>query len=180
MLRGLSDGVHAADGSAQRIINFGGWLHTGFFQRLEDDHIGYDIVGIHWYQEMGEITCPGQSFPCPARPLHFNVIQRLQAISHGKPMWVTETNYRPLPTNSVDANNARKQSYLPPTLERYLNSPKLYPFQVVMIYELLDEPYFPGPEAQYGMFSVTKRPDGGYALGPAKPTFQSVQRIIKR
>jgi len=181
MLRGLANGVRAADGSARRMINFGGWLHTGFFQRLEDDGVPYDIVGIHWYQEMGEITCPGQSYPCPAKLQHFNVVQRLQTITHGKPMWITETNYRPLASNSVEANISRKQEYLVPTVERYLKSPALYPFQVVMIYELLDEPYHANvAEQQYGFFSVTHRPDGGYAMGRAKPTYQSVQRLVKR
>lgn len=182
MLRGLAEGVHAADASALRIINFAGWLHTGFFQKLENDRVPYDIVGIHWYQDMGEITCPGQSFPCPARPQHFNVIQRLQTITHGKPMWVTETNYSPLPNNSVEANMQRKEQYLPPTLERYLNSPNVYPFEVVMIYELLDEPNVGGGsvQTQVGLVSVTRRADGGYAMGPPKPTYQSVQRLFKR
>ena len=72
------DGGAAADGSALRIIDFAGWLHTGFLQRLENDSIPYDIVGIHWYQGFGEITCPGQALPCPARLQHFNVLQRVQ------------------------------------------------------------------------------------------------------
>jgi len=183
LLRGLSEGVHAADGSAQRIINYGGWLHTGFFQRLENDGIRYEIVGIHWYQNMGEITCPGQPFPCPGRRVHFNVIQRLQTITHGKPMWVTETNYSPLASNSAEANMQRKEQYLPPTLTRYFNSPGVYPFDVVMIYELLDEPNLGkggATQTQVGLISVARRADGGYTMGAPKPTFQSVQRVVKR
>lgn len=181
MLRGLAEGVHAADGSAQRIIDFGGWLHTGYFERIENDHIPYEIVGVHWYQDMGEITCPGQSFPCPARILHFNVIQRLQAITHGKPMWVTETSYKPLPGNSVEMNVNRKLDYLPQTLQRYMNSPSVYPFQVVMLYELLDEPHLTRvTEQQTGLFSVTRRPDGKFVLGAEKPDFRAVKRVVER
>lgn len=182
MFHGLSDGVHEADASARRIINFAGWLHTAFFQLVEDNHIPYDIVGIHWYQNMGEITCPGQSYPCPPRPLHFNVIQRLQSITHGKPMWVTETNYTPQPNVSPESNMDKKEKYLGPTLQRYLNSPAMYPFQVVMIYELLDEPNLGAGarEAQFGLITIKNRADGGFSMGEPKTAVGAVQRLFKR
>lgn len=184
LLKGLSDGVRAADRNAVRIINFAGWLHTGFFQRVEDDHIPYDIVGIHWYQGMGEITCPGQALPCPARLQHFNVIRRLQTITHGKPMWVTETNYTPLPSNSPEMNAARKEKYLSAALQTYMNSPSVYPFQVVMVYELLDEPNLQAggvTQTQMGMFSV--KPGSAkkkYVLGDPKPEYQVLRNLSGR
>jgi hypothetical protein len=180
MLRGLSEGVRAADGGALRVINIAGWLHTGFLQRLEDDRIPYDIVGIHWYQSMGEITCPGQTLPCPANPLHFNVIQRVQAITHGKPMWITETNYTPLSTNSAEQNMAKKEQYLTAVLRTYANSPAIYPFQTVMIYELLDEPYLHKQgvdESQFGLFSVTQS-GGKYVLGSPKPGHEALRTLF--
>ena len=182
ILRGLADGVRAADPNAFRVINFGGWLHTGFFQRLENDRIPYDIVGIHWYQNMGEITCPGQALPCPAIPQHFNVVRRLQTVTNGKPMWVTETNYAPLPTNSVQANVVRKQQYLETTLKTYLSSPTVYPFQTVMVYELIDEPNLESlgvTQTQMGMFSVAPSAGRKYALGSPKPEYQSLQRLFQ-
>jgi len=180
VLRGLADGVRSADSSAQRIVNFGGWLHTGFVQRLANDGVPYDIVGIHWYQDMAEITCPGQNYPCPAKLQHFNVVQRVESITNGKPIWITETNYRPVPSNSLEANMARHQSYLESTLQRWMNQTNMYPFQVIIIYELLDEPNHPDvSEQQYGMVSVTPRPGGGYSLGSPKPAYQSVQRFSK-
>jgi hypothetical protein len=180
MLRGLSDGVRAADGGALRIIDIAGWLHTGFLQRIEDDRIPYDIVGIHWYQTMGEITCPGQPLPCPANPLHFNVIQRTQTITHGKPMWMTETNYTPLSTDSVEANMAKMKQYLTTVLRTYSNSPAIYPFQMVMIYELLDEPYLHKQgvdESQFGLFSVTQS-GGKYVLGSPKPEHEELRSLF--
>jgi hypothetical protein len=181
VLRGLAEGVRAADGDALRVIDFGGWLHTGFFQRLEDDRIPYDLVGIHWYQGMGEITCPGESLPCPARLRYFNVVQRLQAITHGKPMWVTETNYSPLPTNSVEANIARKEKYLTSALQTYLNSPAVYPFQTVMVYELLDEPNLQASgvtQTQMGLYSVTSSAGHKYALGSPKPEYHALRTLF--
>jgi hypothetical protein len=181
VLRGLAEGVRAADGNALRIINFGGWLHTGFFQRLEDDHIPYDIAGIHWYQNMGEITCPGQALPCPARLQHFNVVQRVQTITHGKPMWMTETNYAPLPTNTVAMNISRKEKYLTAVLQTYLNSPTVYPFQTVMVYELLDEPNLQAAgvtQTQMGLYSVTSSAGRKYALGSPKPEYQVLRNLF--
>ena len=181
MLRGLAEGVHAADPSAQRIIDFAGWLHTGFFERLENDRIPYEIVGVHWYQDMGEITCPGQAFPCPARPQHFNVIQRLQSVTHGKPIWVTETSYRPLARNSAEENVNRKLNYLPPTLQRYMNSPSRYPFEVVILYELLDEPHMTAAsEQQTGLYTVTRQPDGRFVLGKQKPDSEAVRSVMQQ
>jgi hypothetical protein len=182
ILRGLADGVRAADPNAFRVINFGGWLHTGFFQRLENDRIPYDIVGIHWYQNMGEITCPGQALPCPPIPQHFNVVKRLQRVTNDKPMWVTETNYAPLPANSVQANIVRKQEYLETTLQTYLSSPTVYPFQTVMVYELIDEPNLQSlgvTQTQMGMFSVAPSAGRKYALGSPKPEYQSLQRLFQ-
>jgi hypothetical protein len=181
MLRGLADGVRAADPNALRVIDFGGWLHTGFFQHLEDDRIPYDIVGIHWYQNMGEITCPGQALPCPPIPQHFNVVKRLQMVTNGKPMWVTETNYAPLPTNSVQANIVRKQKYLETTLQTYLNSPTVYPFQTVMVYELLDEPNLESlgvTQTQMGMYSVAPSASRKYVLGAPKPEYQVLRNLF--
>jgi hypothetical protein len=180
-LRGLAEGVRAADGGALRIINFGGWLHTGFFQRLEDDGIPYDIAGFHWYQEMGEITCPAQALPCPATPRYFNVVRHVQNITHGKPIWMTETNYSPLPTNTVAMNISRKEKYLTAVLQTYLNSPAVYPFQTVMVYELLDEPNLAGggvTQTQMGMYSVTSPPGRKYALGSPKPEYQVLRSLF--
>jgi hypothetical protein len=182
MLRGLADGVRAADGSALRIIDFAGWLHTGFLQRLENDRIPYDIVGIHWYQGYGEITCAGQPLPCPARLQHFNVVQRLQTISNHKPMWMTETNYSPSPGDSDEMDLARRQKYLVPVLQTYLNSPSLYPFQTVMVYELLDEPSLRGgvTQTKVGMFTVKPTAEGKFDLGSPKPEYHSVKGLFGR
>jgi uncharacterized protein DUF4214 len=183
MLRGLADGVRSADSNALRVINMAGWLHTGFLQRLEDDRIPYDIVGIHWYQSMGEITCPGQALPCPAQPLHFNVVQRVQAITHGKPIWMTETNYTPSSSKPVEENTSIMEKYLATVLQTYSNSPAVYPFQTVMIYELLDEPYLHKQgvdESQFGLFSVTSSAGRKYAVGPAKPASEVARKLSSR
>jgi len=180
LLRGLADGVRAADSNALRVINFGGWLHTAFLQKIENDAIPYDIVGLHWYQGMGEMTCAGHALPCPTMPQNFNVVQRVQTITDGKPIWVTETGHSPLSTNSAETNAAMREKYLVSSLQRYLASPQVYPFQTIMIYELLDEPNLPAPvtETQMGTFSVAPPEAGKYALGPAKAEYQPVRNLF--
>ena len=178
VLRGLADGVRAADSDALRVINFGGWLHIGFLQRIENDGIPYDILALHWYQGMGEMTCVGEGAPCPATLKHFNVVQRMQAITHGKPLWITETNYSPVTSKSVEANTATEATYLPSALQKYVNSPRVYPFQTIIIYELLDEPNLPGQEAQAGVYSVTPAGQGRYALGAAKVESRSLRNVF--
>jgi hypothetical protein len=185
IIHGLADGVRAADPSAVRVVNFA-WIHTGFIQLLEDDAIPYDIIGIHWYSNadvkddtgMGDITCPSQGLPCPSQPILFNVIQRLQSLTNGKPLWLTENNYQPVPSNSVPTNIVWEENYLPPMLQTYLNSPSVYPYQMVMIYELLDEPYQHGPNfAQMGLYQDTES-NGYVTLGAPKPAYQSVQQLL--
>jgi len=195
VLKGLSDGVHQADPTALRIIDFAGWLHTEFLQLLQQTDpnnnpplytpVPYDIVGVHWYGGMGEITCPGQSLPCTPPIQHFNVIQRIQTITSGKPMWMTETNYTPI-VSDPGANITAEEAYLPTTLQTYLNSPATYPFQNVFVYELLDEPALANPnfpndhadQAQMGLYQDTLSSTGHTTVGAPKPAYLSVQKLF--
>jgi hypothetical protein len=187
ILHGLADGTRAADPTSVRIINFA-WLHTGFIQAVEEDAIPYDIVGIHWYANtaatgdpaMGDITCPGQGLPCPTQPTYFDVISRVQSLTNGKPIWLTENDYwPPVSSNSVPTNIAWQEAYLPPILQTYLNSPSVYPYQMVMIYELLDEPYEQGNDffSQMGLYQDSET-NGYISLGPPKPAYQSIQQLL--
>ena len=181
LLRGLSDGVHEADSSARRLINFGGWLHEGFLQNLENAGVPYDIVGLHWYSNMGEMTCPGQSAPCPPRPTYPNVIRTVETITRNKPIWITETNYMPTESNSLEQNVAAENSYLVPTLRKYMDSPGVYPFPVIIVYELLDEPSMVAvTERQSGTYSVARSPDGKYSLAAPKPHFEALHSLFSR
>jgi Domain of unknown function (DUF4214) len=191
ILHGLADGARAADPGCLRVINVS-WLHTGFIEALENgipytSSVPYDIVGIHWYANtgepsypgMGDITCPAQGLPCPAQPAKFNVIERLQTLTNGKPLWVTENNYYPpMSGNSVATNISWEDAYLPPVLQMYLGSPSVYPYQMVMIYELLDEPYWSGAFfSQMGLYEVTES-SGVVTLGAPKPAYQDVQQVL--
>lgn len=53
-LKGVSDGIYAADPSAWRIVNMG-WTHVGYLDKLAKDKINFDMIGIDWYGWMGDI-----------------------------------------------------------------------------------------------------------------------------
>jgi hypothetical protein len=179
IIHGLADGARAADPGCLRIVDFG-WIHTGFLQQLEDDAIPYDIVGIHWYSNVDVQTETGQNLPCTQPLQHFSLIPRLQLITNGKPLWVTEANYWPVIGNSVSLDLTLEQEYLPPALQLYKDSPSTYPIQVALIYELLDEPYSEDQGPNFGEMGIYQdtMSNGYITLGPAKPLYQSVVQTV--
>jgi hypothetical protein len=167
VLRGLADGVRAADANAVRLINTGGWLHYGFVQRLVEDGVPFEILAWHWYSEMGDITrVRGQ----------FNLLQRLTAF--GKPIWLTEWNRR---GGSQGENGEREQAeYLRRTLTQFAELAQRYPLRAVFIYELFDEPYFgpDHPESHYGLIRVRRGPNRRWTPAEPKPAFEAVRQWL--
>jgi hypothetical protein len=178
LLSGLSQGVYDADPASQRIINFA-WIHIGFIQAILAAKIPFEIVGIHWYQNMGEITCPGQSLPCPANPLNPNVVRWLQNTT-GKPIWMTELGYTPnSPVPGSTANRVLEAQYLSSTLEAYSANPRAYPFPAILIYELLDgvTGWASGNSSQYGVVSDQVSSEGLVRVEATKPAGAVLRRI---
>jgi hypothetical protein len=98
MLRGLSDGVRAVDNNAMTIIN-ATYLHYGFLDLLMKDGLQFDVVGWHWYSDMGDLT---------GSVGNVNLLKRLSA--YNKPIWITEFNRR---NGSMGPNGEAEQaSYL--------------------------------------------------------------------
>jgi hypothetical protein len=92
-LRGLSRGLKAAAPEVQVIINSAGWRHWAFFDALERDTVAYDIVGYHWYSDMGDIDHRVDS--------GLSVLDHLNSI--GKDIWMTEVGRRgTVPDDPVD------------------------------------------------------------------------------
>ncbi|HXW92566.1 MAG TPA: hypothetical protein VEK33_18610 [Terriglobales bacterium] len=180
LLMGLGQGVHDADPTAQRIINFA-WIHFGFLQAILSANIPFDIVGIHWYQNMGEITCPGQSLPCPANQIHPNVVTAIQSLT-SKPIWMTELGYNPYnPVAGSSANRVLEEQYTSSTLETYLVNPGVYPFRAILIYELLDmvTAWNNGNSSQYGLYSTRLSSDGFVNVEAMKPLGSVLRRIAE-
>lgn len=165
LLKGLSDGVHAADPVARRIIN-ATYIHYGFFDHLVSNSIGFEIVGWHWYSDMGDLT---------KTKGNYNLLERLN--KYDKPIWITEINRR---GGSQGSNGEMEQyAYLKDTLKRYLLYSEKYNIRNIFIYELLDEPNFgsSNPESYYGVVRVQKGLDGKWTINKIKKAFHVIKDI---
>lgn len=162
-LAGLGDGVKSADPKAVTIIDSSGWLHYGFFQRLViEDKVPFDILGWHWYSEMGDMIRVRGSF---------NVLEKLK--SFGKPIWITEINRR---GGSMDGE-MEQSTWLTGVARRMRSYPGVSAF---FVYELFDEPYFgaDNPESHYGMVEMVKGADKMWAAGRRKAAFASMRALM--
>jgi hypothetical protein len=154
MLRGLSRGMREGDPAARLIVDSSGWIHAGFFDRLEQDKLDYDIVSWHWYSDYGNIRNAG------GKPLLDHLV------SYHKPIWITEGGYRP---RKNDPHPDQSQAdYFRAALDDFSD---LYPLvQVYIVYTLFDTPTDGQP---YGLVSAEKT-GNGWVAGKPKPAFEAV------
>jgi uncharacterized protein DUF4214 len=157
VLKGLSEGVIAADPSARKAIGTAGWGHTGAFERMRQDGIKWDISVWHMYGED-----PEWAFKALA--------------AYGHPIWVTEMNH---PEGS--AKGERQQAVgLRRWMERLNELSARYPVEAVHIYELLDETYWaPDNEAVMGLVRLERNGDDGWRPGSPKAAYDSVRAVLR-
>ena len=157
-LNGMINGIKIHHPSAKTIIDFAGWLHFGYLTLLRNENVNYDIVGLHWYSEMGKLT--------DINSKHINIINLL-ADKFGKPIWITEINKQNI--NSEERNDT--QAYW---LQEYINeSRQSTHIKAFFVYELFDEPAFgKQPEANYGIIKWVT-PYTRYSFKPATVMLKS-------
>ena len=157
VLRGLSEGARAGNPVARRAIGTAGWGHIGFFSRLRDSGIAWDISVWHLYGQDPEWA--------------FNKLAEFQ-----KPIWVTEFNY---PLGSSKDGEDKQAAGLQTIMARLRELSQRYRVEAAFIYELLDEAYWaPSYEASMGL--VHSKPESGnqWSLGARKSAFQTVRRSV--
>jgi hypothetical protein len=181
-LQGYSDGVHAADPSALRIVNATG-SHYGFLQRLNAANVvQYELTGYHLYatDSQGGIIGIGDQYG--------SYISHVAAL--GKPIWLTEFNRV---QGTGDGNEAAQAVTVPHMAQDLVSSGSQYNVQKAYVYELLDQTSpstNPGPdnyEKHMGLYHVntdTSQPldvNGNYVLtlGSAKPCVAPLTAIIR-
>jgi len=160
LLKGLADGIHAADPKAKRIID-ATWVHFGFLELLSLNNVDYDIVGWHWYSDMGSITKVKGNV---------NLLSKLN--SYKKPIWFTEINRR---SGSQGSNGEAEQSrYLIENIESAQTN-HIVRVENLFVYELLDEPHLglSNPESFYGLVTV-KNINGKWQIGNVKEGFRAL------
>lgn len=160
---GMIDGIKQADNTAQTIINSGGWLHYGFFQLLENAGIPYDIVGYHWYSEMGSLRTVWAS--------EGDIIDVLST-RFSRPIWLTEINRR-------DGSFGNQQAEQADVINSYINElDGKTQVKGFFTYELFDEPayydsigYENPPQSAYGIISWQTR----YSAFFYKPASETIK-----
>lgn len=143
-LKGMSEGVHAADPDARRAAGSAGWGHTGSFERMKADGIQWEISVWHEYGDDPEWA--------------MKILQ-----TYGKPIWYTEfgaTSFKVGEQAQADHIRALMQ-----TIRRL----KRYGIEAAFIYELLDESYWgENSEAENGLVHLVKDGQGRWVLGGDK------------
>lgn len=136
-LKGMDEGVKAADPTAQTMV-VAGWLHYKYLQMLEGYGVNFNIVAYHWYDNM-ETLAAGSPYFIPD-------ITEYLADKFTKPIWFTETGSKNPGGTKPDSV---QRNFLNSFLTKCQNNPQV---KAAIIYELLDEPYFSGTEAHYGLY----------------------------
>lgn len=154
-LKGLSEGVSAADPGALKAMGTAGWGHTGAFDRMKADGIAWDISVWHDYDKDNAWA-----------------MEKLAAF--GKPIWITEFNH---PLGSTDGEAAQAAG-LQERIVRYRSYRERYNVQAAHVYELLDEPYWTGFESVMGLYRVGRNASGQWATTGPKPAFTTMQDLI--
>lgn len=153
-LKGLSDGVKAADPTAKRAMGTAGWGHAGAFDRMAQDGIGWEISVWHAYQ------------------LNEDMLKRVAA--HGKPIWVTEFNAGDPRSDddNIQAANVQK------LLDGFKAIRATYRIEEISFYELLDESYYSDFEGKQGLVRLVKQANGKWAVGSPKPVFEVLKKAV--
>jgi arabinogalactan endo-1,4-beta-galactosidase len=137
------------------------FTHYYYLQLLQDNNIQYDIIGCHWYSNMGDVTNVKQS----------NVLVYLSR-RFNKPVWITEFN-RFKGTGSVDF--ASQNNYITQNIQKIMAQGIV---KGIFIYELFDQPALEQrdpAEAHYGL--MFKNPAGQYTR---KDAYQGFKQLIRQ
>ncbi|WP_411034158.1 DUF4214 domain-containing protein [Shinella sp. BYT-45] len=157
VLRGLSEGMTEADPTIRKAMGTAGWGHTGAFERMRADGIGWDISVWHMY---------GGDYEWAFKLL----------AQYDRPIWVTEFNH---PFGSRDGAKAQAEG-LVQQMERLRELEALYRIEEAHIYELLDETYWaPDFEAFMGLVELEGSAQDGWKIGARKPAYEAVRQAIR-
>ena len=168
-LRGLSRGLKAAAPEVQVIINSAGWRHWAFFDALKRDTVAYDVVGYHWFSDMGDIDQPVDS--------GMSVLDHLTSL--GKDIWMTEVGRRgTVPDDPVDQG-----LWVGKYARDFYGSRQVKALFVYELYEqrdfLLNSDPRDDTEAFYGIIACPDVPSSCRGRKRPKPAFDIYRRAIE-
>ncbi|AMR33518.1 hypothetical protein A0256_19870 [Mucilaginibacter sp. PAMC 26640] len=159
-IKGFIDGLKSSNSTIKVTISVS-YIHYYYLQLLKDNNVNYDIIGCHWYSNMGPIGA--------AKPFGDDVLTEFKN-RFNKPVWVTEFNQS---KGTSKATFAQQSQYITATIPDLISRGVTGLF----IYELYDQPAlkirYPN-EANYGL--VYKDDSGNYIT---KDAYQAYRQIIR-
>ncbi|MBD1363074.1 glycosyl hydrolase 53 family protein [Mucilaginibacter sp. ZT4R22] len=159
-IKGFIDGVKSGN-STIRVTLSVSYIHYYYLQLLKENNVDYDIIGCHWYSNMGPIGA--------AKPNGDDVLAQMKN-RFNKPIWVTEFNHS---KGTGKASFAKQSQYIAESIPDMISRGVTGLF----IYELYDQPSLMQKdpnEAFYGL--VFKDDSGKYVM---KDAYQSFRQLIQ-
>ncbi|MDB5120420.1 MAG: glycosyl hydrolase 53 domain protein [Sphingobacteriales bacterium] len=135
-----------------------GWVHYYYLQLLQDYNINYDIIGYHWYSNMGNIASVKG---------YGNVLETV-ADRFKKPIWITEFNFR---NGSLDNKHEAQKKYIQNSGLEIVKNPYVSGF---FIYELLDEPGFEVKNPKESFYGLASAANGVVSKKSAYYTYKYI------
>ena len=156
VLKGLTEGAHAADPSVRRAVGTAGWGHIGAFARMKADGIDWDISVWHMYGQD-----PEWAFK--------------ELVRYEKPIWVTEFN-NPLGSQKGQREQVNELKHAISLLRGLQDT---YKIEAAHIYELMDKSYWGDTaEAHMGLVAMKKGGLGQWIAAEPKPAYAAVRGLI--
>jgi hypothetical protein len=139
-IKGFIDGLKANNAKIKVTLSVS-YTHYYYLQLLADNLVNYDIIGCHWYSDMGDIA--------NSQPFGDNVLAKITE-RFKKPIWITEFNHgKGTAKVGLDVQNAYIKSAITKMLSQHI-------ITGLFIYELFDQSdlksKYPN-EANYGLIS---------------------------
>ncbi len=165
IVKGMSDGVRAADPAAKRIIS-ANWLGVGVMDKLIADKIDFEIFGWNWYSDMGEDLVKklddGTTLNIPEYLAKYN-----------KQFWVVELNRR---VGSYDGNEKAQGEFLTTFINNVIKRSQV---SGVFVYTLTDECGALDKEIGHlGLVNIVKNANNLCTVKSNKSAFAAYKSII--
>lgn len=166
---GLSNGVHAADASAQRVVT-GHWVLIDVVKELIDDGVDFEIVGWDWYSDMG--VDPGKKLVDDQPTLDFPGTVN----NWGKEFWLVELNKE---SGSYGNTDGEQAAYLAEVAEVMEQDERI---RGLIVHMLTDQVYAQSIEDKIGWLGIVNvKPQGkDWTVGAKKPAFTALAPIFAR
>ncbi|TFF39833.1 glycosyl hydrolase 53 family protein [Mucilaginibacter psychrotolerans] len=159
-IKGFIDGLKSKNQNVRVTLSVS-YIHYYYLQLLKDNNVNYDIIGCHWYSNMGPIGA--------ARPKGDDVLSEFKR-RFNKPVWVTEVNYS---KGTGKVSFARQSQYfaecIPDLISRGVKA--------VFIYELYDQPALKNKDPNEACYGLVFRDDSGNYV--TKDAYQGIKQIIQ-